>query len=390
MKKYKVALIHNIISPYRIPLFEKIAEHPSVDLCVYFTAISEANREWTVKLSDKFKYKILSCFTLKYRGKDLFSYHINPSIIQELVRNDYDVVIAGGYASFATQISLFLSKLRNIPFILWSGSTINEPSLLRKISLPLVKFIIRHSDAFIAYGTRAKEYLEYLGASSEKVFIAYNTVDTDFFMQRCSQLKAQKSELKDKIGIKTKKVVLYVGQLIERKNVKTLIKAYSKLKDELDVALLIVGDGPQKNELKNLCIEDNINDVFFVGFKQREELPQYYVMSDLFVLPSTQEVWGLVLNEAMASGLPVITTNKVGASVDLIKNGENGYVVESGNTEQLYKVTKKILSDPELEERMGEKSKRIIEKGFTYENMVDGFRSALNLVHKNKTEIYRG
>jgi glycosyltransferase involved in cell wall biosynthesis len=273
---------------------------------------------------------------------------------------------------------------------LWSGSTINEPSLLRKISLPLVKFIIRHSDAFIAYGTRAKEYLEYLGASSEKVFIAYNTVDTDFFMQRCSQLKAPKSELKDKIGIKNKKVVLYVGQLIERKNVKTLIEAYSKLKDKLDVALLIVGDGIQKNELKNLCIEDNINDVFFVGFKQREELPQYYAMSDLFVLPSLQEVWGLVLNEAMASGLPVITTNKVGASVDLIKDGENGYVVESGNTEQLYEVTKKILSDPELEERMGEKSKRIIEKRFTYENMVDGLRSALNLVHKNKTEIYRG
>ena len=125
MKEYKVALITNIPSPYRIPLFEKIAEHPSIDLCVYFTAVSEKNRKWTVELSDKFKYKILPSFTLEYRGNDLFSYHINLSIIQELIRNDYDVVIAGGYSSFTTQISFFLCKIRKIPFILWSGGTIN-------------------------------------------------------------------------------------------------------------------------------------------------------------------------------------------------------------------------------------------------------------------------
>jgi len=382
MKNYKVALITNIPSPYRIPLFEKIAEHPSVDLCVYFTAISEKNREWVVELSDKFKYKILPCFTLKYRGKDLFSYHINPSIIQELIKNNYDVVIAGGYSSFATQISSLLCKLRNTPFILWSGDTINEPGLLRKISLPLAKFIVKHSNAFVAYGNRAKEYLITLAATPEKIFIAYNTVDTDFFIQQSLKYRTQKDELKDKIGIKNKMVVLYVGQLIERKNVDTLIKACSKLKSELDAALLIVGDGTQKNELKNLCIKNKINDVFFVGFKQREELPRYYAISDLFVLPSTQEVWGLVLNEAMCCGLPIITTNKVGASVDLITDGVNGYVVESRNTEQLYEAMKKILSDPEVVARMGKASKEIIEKGFTIDHAVNGFVEAVIYVMK--------
>ena len=119
MKKYKVALVTNIPTPYRIPLFEKIAEHPSVDLCVYFTAASEKNRKWFVELSDKFKYKIMPGFSLRYRGKDLFSYHINPSVIQEFIRNDYNVVIASGYASFATNISFFLCK--NVTFIRKSG-----------------------------------------------------------------------------------------------------------------------------------------------------------------------------------------------------------------------------------------------------------------------------
>lgn len=380
MKKYKVAIVTNIPSPYRIPLFEKIAEHPAINLFVYFTAMTDKNRKWVMRLSDKFRYKVLPGFTLRYHGKDLLSYHINLSIIKELIRNDYDIVIAGGYASFATQISFFISKLRNIPSILWSGGTINEPSLLRKISLPLAKFIVKHAEACIAYGTRAREYLISLAASPEKVFIAYNTVDTDFFMQRCSQLKSKKDELKNKMGIKNKITVLYIGQLIERKNVKYLLKAYSKLKDGLDVALLIVGDGDQKNELKDLCIKDNINDVFFVAFKQKEELPQYYAMSDLFVLPSVQEVWGLVLNEAMASGLPVITTNKVGASVDLIKNGENGYVVEPSNTEQLYEAMKKILSDPKIRESMGKRSQEIIEEHFTPEHSAKGFILAVNML----------
>lgn len=381
MKRYKVALITNIPAPYRIPLFEKISEHPSVDLCIYFTDISEANREWTVKLSDKFKYKVLPGFTLKYQGKDLFSYPINLSMINELIRNDYDVVIAVGYGSFATQVSFFIAKLRNIPFILWSGSTVNEPTLLRNISLPLAKFIVRHSDAFIAYGTRAKEYLVSLGASPEKNFIAYNTIDTDFFRQRCSHLKTQKDELKDEMGIKNKKIVLYIGQLIERKNVKTLIKAYSKLKDKLDVALLIVGAGNQKNELKNLCIEGDISDVFFVGFKQKEELSQYYAVADLFVLPSTQEVWGLVLNEAMACGLPVIATSSVGASKDLIIDGQNGFIVSPKNTQQLYNASKNIL-DSGAGPKMGNCSKKIIEK-FSIQNSASSFVKTINFTLNN-------
>ena len=384
MKKYKVALITNIPSPYRIPLFEKMAEHQSIDLYVYFNAVTEENREWNVELSDKFKYKILPCFGLNLsywsKDKDFYNYHINPSIIQELIKNDYDVVIAGGYSSFAAQISFFQSKLRGTPYILWSGGTINDTSPLRTISLPLARFIVRHSNAFVAYGTRAKEYLITLGAFPEKIFIAYNTVDIDFYMQQSVKFKASKNKLKDRLGIKNEMIVLYVGRIVELKNVRTLIKAYSELKNELDVALLIVGDGMQKSKLRNMCIEESIDDVFFVGFKQKEEILVYYAISDLFVFPSTKDIWGLVLNEAMASGLPVITTDKVGASVDLIEEGVNGYVVESGDIEELHEAMRKILLKPEVRSRMGKASKEIIESRFTINDAVNGFIEAIAYV----------
>lgn len=381
MKKYKVALITNIPAPYRIPLFEKISEHPSIDLYVYFTAMSEENRKWVVEMDNKFKYKILPGFTLRYKGKDLFNYHINLSIIKELIRNDYDILIVGGYASFATQISFFLSKLRNISFILWSGSTVNEPSLLRKVSLPLAELIVKHSDAFIAYGTRAKDYLVSLGASPEKIFIAFNSGSTEFFKKRTIKAKIKNLELKNKLKIEKKKIVLYVGQLIERKGVKYLIKAYEKLKKEDDnICLLIAGDGPQKEKLLNMCQQNKIEDVKFVGFIQKDKLHFYYSVADVFVLPSIYDPFAIVLTEAMACGLPIIHTHEGGASVDAIKNGVNGYIVNAKNVGQLYEAIKKILSNQDLREKMGEESKRVIEERFTYEHMAEGFWKGIEYV----------
>lgn len=380
MKKTKIAFIQNIIPPYMIPLFSQLAALPQVDLQVYFMAASEKNRKWIPKLGGQFKYKVLPGFSFNFYTKDLFSYHINPSIIWELIRNDYDIISSYGYATFTSQIAFFYSKICRKPFTLWSESTINEPSFLRKVSLPLVKFMVRHSDALIACGTRAKEYLIHLGAPPEKIFIAYCTVDTDFFKWQSSELNVQRGKLRDELGIRNREVILYVGQLIERKGLKYLLKAYSQLKDEFDVALLIVGDGIERNELTDLCIKDSIQDVFFAGHKQLEELPKYYVISDIFVLPSTEETWGRVLNEAMACGLPVIATDKAGASADLVKEGVNGYVVEDKNIEHLYQAIKRILSHPELKQSMGSKSQQIIDSSFRIEHAIQGFISAIDYI----------
>ena len=156
-KKTKIALIHNIITPYIVPLFNRLASMPQIDLYVYFMAASEKNREWITKLSGQFKYKVLPGLSFNFFAKDLFAYHINPSIIWELIRNNYDIILSAGYASFTNQIAFFYAKICRKPFILWSGSTINESSLLRKVSLPLIKFMVKHSDVLIAYGTRARE-----------------------------------------------------------------------------------------------------------------------------------------------------------------------------------------------------------------------------------------
>jgi len=379
MAKYKIAIITNIPTPYRIPLFDRLAHHPSLDLCVYFTAASQKNRKWLVELGNRFNYKTLPGFSLRYQGKDFFSYNINPSIVPELLNKNHDVIIAGGYDSWTNQVAFILSRIKRVPFILWSGSTVYESSPLRKIAYPVIRLIVKHCDAYIVYGSRAKEYLISLGASPGKVFIAPNCTDVDFFKEACRRLKPQKERLKNKLGIKQEKLILYVGQLIERKGIKYLIEAFKDLKRERDdIGLMIIGDGLQKHELIIRCEQEGIKDVHLLGFIQKEQLPTYYSIADVFVLPSIREAFAIVVSEAMACGLPVIHTRTGGASADLIKEGANGYVVEDRNTYQLYEALKKILSNSGIEGRMGKESLRIIDEESGLDRMVQGFIDAVN------------
>lgn len=375
--KSKVILIHNMMAPYRMPLFQKLSEMPSIDLEVYFLSESAPNRRWRVDRSYEFKHKVLPGVTLSYHGRDLFSYIINPTVPLELVRSRCDLVIISGWLDFACQAAFFTSKAWGKPNILWAESTIHEASWRRSVSLPLVKLMVRGADACVASGTRSSQYLISLGAPSDKVFVAINTVDIDHFRSGSLLSAAERAALRRAFGVEGRKVILYSGRLTELKGVEYLLQAYWRLREEYaDLGLLIVGYGPEERSLKRLCVEQGIEDVHFVGHVDMEAMPKYYAISDLYVFPSLRDVWGMVINEAMACGLPVITTNKVGASADLIEHGVNGYVVEAGDPIALLEAMRRLVADPLLRGRMAENSRKRI-RDFGLDQSVDGFRLAI-------------
>jgi glycosyltransferase involved in cell wall biosynthesis len=168
--------------------------------------------------------------------------------------------------------------------------------------------------------------------------------------------------------------------------VQFLLKAFSKLQQRMDnVVLIIVGDGSCRGELENLSRKLHVNDeVYFRGNVDNELLGAYYLLCNVFVLPSITthhaDACPLVVNEAMYFSKPVITSDAVGTTF-MIKNGINGFVVPERNPEALCEALCKILSDSELEKRMGESSKIIINEGFTYQNMIDGFNQAVNYLN---------
>lgn len=372
----RVVLIHNIPSPYRLPLFERLARHPAMDFFVYFLASTTKERKWQPKLSGSFDYKLLPGFTLGYPGWVFHTFHINPTVIMELLRRPYDVIIIGGFYSLAAWVGIVISKVRRKRIILWIGNTLqDEPSLLRRIVLPLTRLLVKFADAFIVYGTRAKEYVMSFGIPPEKIFIAINVGDVDYFGQESLKLAAQKEAIKNELGIKSNKVILYIGQLTERKGVKYLLEAFNLLREE-DVGLVIVGDGPQKQAL----LRNSGKNVYFIDFVQPEVLPRYYAIADIFVLPSLYDRFSIAVSEAMASGLSIVTTNRDGASVDLVRDGVNGYVIEDRNANELRETLAKVLGDSELLAKMRENSRRMMKEEFNLDKTVRGFFEAIEYV----------
>ncbi len=373
MKRQKVVLIHNIISPHVTPIFTELAKH--TDLTVLYCAEKEDNRTWDEKPTE-FTYKVLPHHAIKLKGKDLFTYFINPSIINELNNLKPDVVIIAGWDLFAYQAASMYCTLKRIPYILWSGSTQNEPSWRRTVSKPLVLAMVKGASAYIAYGSKARDYLVSLGADPKKIFISFNTTDLEKYRQLTTKYKEKAAQIKKQIGLKEEKVILYYGQLIERKGPDLLLEAFATLKTK-DVALLLVGSGQYKSFLEKK--KEGVENVYILDNPGDEEICKYYAIADLFVLPSREEVWGLVANQALAAGLPVVISDHTGASVDVVEDGINGYIFKSGSVTDLADKIDKVL-DQKPKKMENESEKKM--KQFMPQETVKGVLAALESIQK--------
>ncbi len=327
-----MAIITNIISPYRIPLFNYLHDHKSFDLKVMALAEREANREWQiVKEQIKFDYQVLPGFH-KFIWSREIPLHLNWGLWRELRCYNPDVVITSGYDTLAYWEAFLYCKAFKKKYILWNGTTLLSVGTTKGLIGKVKRWIIKGADQYITYGTKAAEYLEYMGASKERIHVGVNTVDMDWFRQRVRELRGKQAFQEERAKY-PHFLMLYVGQLIKRKGILQVLKALSKL-HELDIGLLIVGSGPQE-ELKQFCQNQGLENVYFEGFQQQDALPKYYALADVLILPSFEEVWGLVVNEALASGLYVLCSDRAGAAYDLIKEGWNGALFNPSNVEEL-------------------------------------------------------
>jgi glycosyltransferase involved in cell wall biosynthesis len=340
MNKKRILLIHNIFSPHTEKVFRQLSK--KCKLHVLYCAKSEKNRNWSIVPQD-YSYEFLSGLTIAWGKKDLFSFIVNPFIIDKIINNKPDMVIISGWDLPTYWIAAFFCRLKNIPYIVWSGSTKNEQSWRRSISLPLVKLILRWASSYIAYGSLAKDYLISLGVNPEKITIAFNGFDYDFY-NKYKPDKKNINTLMARFSARNKKILLYYGQLIERKNPLLLIEAFQKLqKTNKDLVLLIVGNGNLSKKLNTIVYENKIKNVFIDPNPGDSKIRNYISISDLFVLPSSEEVWGLVINQALAMGKPIIVSDKVGAQTDLLIEGKNGFIFKSEDKNSLVDSLKKAL-----------------------------------------------
>lgn len=279
-----------------------------------------------------------------------------------------------GYFDWAQVLLMFYAKLRGVRVVLSSESSSDDHNR-HFLKEQLKKFIVNRADSYFCFGTTSANYLESLGVNKRKITVKNAAVIDDEIIR---YKYVQATEIKNDNGI----TFIYVGRLSKEKNLNLLIKAFINSVNTFDtnLNLKIVGTGPQKKELESIASE--YPQISFEGSKPWYEIPNYLAKSDVLILPSKSEPWGLVVNEAMICGMPVIVSTKCGCVVDLVKNKINGFTFEPTNQKELEDAMSYFIKEPTAIRKMGQASVEII-KPFSVVKVARAMVNQYHLLSKN-------
>lgn len=360
----KVLFMANIPSPYRVDFFNELGKY--CDLTVTFEGRTATDRDekWRAAESKNFKAQFMKGIRTK---SDQF---LCLEIIK-VIKSGFDRIIVGGYSTPTAMLAIEYMRLHKIPFwIEADGGLISQDSPL--------KYRIKHhfisaASGWFSSGKTTSEYFIHYGAKKEKIYqYPFSSLRENEIFSKVISLE-EKKKLREELKMKEEKIVVSVGQFIPRKGFDILLKAWKNCAKE--AGLYVIG-AEVTEEYVQLQKELKLKNVHFIGFKNKEELKKYYQAADIFVLVTREDIWGLVINEAMASGLPVVTTERCVAGLELIKNGVNGYIVSVENVEETSNALNKILQDSAMQEIMAKSNLDKI-RNYTIEQMATKHMEAL-------------
>lgn len=366
----KILIVSTFPAPYRVNLFELLAEQYEVRLFFEKQTDQERNPKWYAKNKKlHFEYLDTQSGANSYR-----------QALKHL--KDYSIVFIYDYWTTVEQKLQLLCRILKIPFVLNCDGCImqslNKKNLAKDIAK---KLLIKKANAYMCGGEAARQYFLHYGANEANTYIYhFSSLHSDEIDRKIIGV-AEKKLLRKKYDLPIdSRIVLTVGQFISRKNIETLIKAWKNVNDEQGI-LLIVGGGPLGQQYEELADKLSLSNIMIRGFYPSEEIREIYHACDLFVLPTKEDIWGLVINEAMASGLPVVTTNCCGAGIELIENGQNGFIVSPQDIDGFTRAMQMFLEDEALRLNVAEKNLQLI-KGYNIENMAQKHLEVIDIYGK--------
>jgi glycosyltransferase involved in cell wall biosynthesis len=357
----KVLIVTNIPTPYRVPLFNELAVQlgaAGYALRVAFAAAGYQRRQWRVDLAEyRFEHEFLHsrAFTLAGGESASFTY---PGLFALLHRHAPDVTVITGFSLGTVKLWL-RNRMRTTPYLIWSGAIggAETGAAWRRVQR---RALVRDAVGYIAYGSAAQRYLESLGAPPAMIHVARNTVETEFFRAETAKLRGPAKG--QATGQATGQEILAIGDLTERKANDLLLPAFALAARERPAArLTLVGDGPQRSRLEAQARQLGIaGQVQFAGFRQRAEVPAFLARARCLALPTRFDIWGLVLPEAMAAGVPCVASIHAGATEDLIEEGVTGLRADFADTPTAAERLAWMLDHPAEARRMGEAAAELI------------------------------
>jgi glycosyltransferase involved in cell wall biosynthesis len=370
----RLLVINNILTPYNLSFFAAVSAKPDVVTRTVLLASNDSNRMWRVDESDlTFDYRVLPSLH-SYVCRVELPIYLHWGLWSDMRRFRPDVIAICGYHYFAALEVLAFALRHDVPTVLWSGSHLLSGFIKRRWADAYKRWVIGRFDAYLTYGTASREQLIHHGAPADRIVVGCNSVDVHWF-------KAQADALRAAAPSTSSTRLLYVGRLVAIKNVSALISAVGHLQRQgVPVSLGIVGDGPARASLEAQILSEGVRDVAFLGFLTGAALAQAYVGADALILPSTNEPWGLVVNEAAACGIPSVVSTFCGAAQDLIEEEVTGLTFDPTVAGALEQALGRIVADPAGRRRMGDAAQRFIltrDQAYSAARLVEAARLAL-------------
>lgn len=386
---YRVGILCTHPIQYYAPWYRALAQE--VDLEVFFchrqTGEGQAEAgfgvpfEWDTPVLEGYSYRFL---TNRARRPNVFTFWgcDTPEIRDVIHRECFDAFIVHGWYVKSYWQAILACWQTGTPILVRGDSQLTTPrsAVKRLFKLFVYRAFIPRFDGYLVVGERNRQYYLYYGADESKMFFTPHAVDNEFFASTAADLRPERERLRTEWGIPPDATVfLFAGKFIPVKRPLDFVRAIEQAaQSNQDLWGLMVGDGPFRAEIETLIKQKGLP-IALSGFLNQTEMPKAYAASDVLVLPSESETWGLVVNEAMASGLPAVISDTVGCALDLVKPGQTGEIFPSGLVVELTRILVNFAREPVRIQRMGINACSYIER-YSVSNVAEGTLAAVRFI----------
>jgi len=376
MTRWRVAYLVTHPIQYQAPLLRLIAAQPEIALTTFFCTDFSLRTysdpgfgrsiAWDMPLTEGYAHEFLPVWGAK--DSLTFTRPLIHGLGKRLKEGTFDALWVHGWGQLSHILAVLTANRLGIRVLMRGEAGLHLPqhgAVKQRLKDVLLRRLFARVDGFLTIGKLNREFFLHHGVASERIFTMPYAVNNAFFQEQARRVAAGRDALRAQLNLKPgRPVVLYASKMIERKRAEDLLEAFIRLSPdgqaEPPAYLLFVGDGDRRSALERRAAQFGWDAVRFLGFKNQTELPAYYDLCDVFVLPSRAEPWGLVVNEVMNAGRAVIVSDEVGCHPDLVRDGVNGSVFKAGDVVSLHAALARTLADPVGCEQMGKRSLDLI------------------------------
>jgi glycosyltransferase involved in cell wall biosynthesis len=377
---------------YQAPLLRRIAREKDIQLKVFFRSGLSLKKyndpgfgeavKWDVPLLEGYDHEFLPLLIDSKKLTPLKP--LNYGIRRILRTQRFDAVWVHGYSTSSSLQAIMAARSMHIPVLLRSESNlVDRPRSRAKLMIKRLFFnwLRNRVSAVLSIGEANTSYWRHYFGDHFPIFSATYAVNNDFFQMECTRAAENRESFRRSLGLDPgRPVILFASKFQTRKRCVDLVDAYLHLEKssagQPAPYLLIVGSGEERAALETRAREAAPGNIRFLGFRNQTELPRFYDLCDVFVLPSVHEPWGLVINEVMNAARPVIVSDQVGCQRNLVQNGVNGFVVKAFDIFGLADAIRNVLDNQDVRQGMGAESLKIIQS-YNFDANVSGIRQAL-------------